>query len=75
MSQVPAIILLTATLAQCRHSRYCDGVTRLELFDSFMADLLWEKELYPGIEVLRVKGLVVVKGEARGEPADGPGCA
>ena len=44
-------------------SLYCDGVTRLEQFDSFMADLLWEKELYPGMEVLRVKGIVAVKGE------------
>ena len=44
-------------------SLYSDGDTRLEQFDSFMADLLWEKELYPGMEVLRVKGLVAVEGE------------
>ena len=44
-------------------SLYSDGDTRLEQFDSFMSDLLWEKELYPGMEVLRVKGLVAVEGE------------
>ena len=44
-------------------SLYSDGDTRMEQFDSFMADLLWEKELYPGMEVLRVKGVVAAEGK------------
>ena len=29
---------------------------------NFMADLLWEKDLYPDMEVLRVKGVLSIRG-------------
>jgi len=43
-------------------SLHSEGDTTLDKFDSFMADLLWEKEVYPDMEVLRVKGVVAVAG-------------
>ena len=43
-------------------SLYSDGDTTVAQFDGFMADLLWEKELYPDMEVLRVKGVIAVVG-------------
>jgi len=43
-------------------SLYSDGDTTIDQFDSFMSDLLWEKDLYPDMEVLRVKGVVAVEG-------------
>ena len=43
-------------------SLYSPGDTSLDNFDSFMADLLWEKDLYPDMEVLRVKGVLSIRG-------------
>ena len=43
-------------------SLYSPGDTDIANFDTFMADLLWEKDLYPDMEVLRVKGVLAIRG-------------
>ena len=43
-------------------SLYSTGNTTLQQFDSFMADLLWEKpDHYADMEVLRVKGVLAIQ--------------
>ena len=46
-------------------SLYSSGDTTIKQFDSFMADMLWEKDKYLGMEVLRVKGVLAVEGEEK----------
>jgi len=47
-------------------SLYSDGDTTLQQFDTFMADLLWEKpDYYADMEVLRVKGVLAVEGKEK----------
>ena len=41
-------------------SLHCPGNTTTAQFDRFMAELLWEETTYPGLEVLRVKGVLAL---------------
>jgi len=42
-----------------------EGETEIEMVDSFMASLLWEGEDYPGMVVLRVKGVLAIRGKTK----------
>jgi len=44
-------------------SLHCGGETEMERVDTFMGRLLWETENYPGMVVLRVKGVLAIKGK------------
>ena len=52
-------------------SLYSPGDTDINNFDAFMADLLWEKDLYPDMEVLRVKGLLAIRGLEKAKMVQG----